>query len=166
MGCDIHMYSEAKLNDRWVCSDLFNINEYYDPNNNEPDDYDPQYNHIDIYHGRWYSLFGMLSDNVRGNSFTQSHPQRDIPTDTCDYIRQEYERYKDDYHSASWMTIEELTVLATKVQLHPNFQKIAKELIYILNEWKTTLGKVYGSYYVGRDSFNQTEHRLIYWFDN
>ena len=64
MGCDIHMYLEQERtinNDKkWASMDYYKKNPYYDKNDEE-DSWEGEYEVVEIYDGRNYSLFSILA---------------------------------------------------------------------------------------------------------
>lgn len=100
MGCDIHMYVERKIKNSWFSCDYFVPSVQYRGSS--------EYNNIPIYDGRNYALFATLA-NVRNYGHTAyiSEP-KGIPEDACNYIKEEYEDWIWDAHSASYLTLQEL----------------------------------------------------------
>lgn len=86
MGCDIHCYAERKTpTGQEVVPDL------------APFDW------------RSYGMYGFLAD-VRNYSDVPPIAQpRGIPSDASQSVRDEYESWNGDAHSASWLSIAELT---------------------------------------------------------
>ena len=113
MGCDIHMYVERKTSRGWFNCDYFvpNVN-YKEPTCVNSARYfkdeSSKYQHVPIYDGRNYALFATLAD-VRnyGNTAYISEP-KGFPEDACDYIKDQYESWYGDAHSASYLTLQEL----------------------------------------------------------
>jgi hypothetical protein len=115
MGCDIHLYVERKVDDKWVNADKWTPDPYYD----EEDGANPL--HVDyddrFYRGRNYDLFGMLA-NVRnghgfagcdtGDGFKPIATPRGLPADVSAEVRAESDRWDGDGHSHSWFTLAEL----------------------------------------------------------
>lgn len=110
MGCDIHLYTEKRKGDEWVCVDHFKINPYYRdfPNEEEP------YQLIPIYDTRDYLLFATLA-NVRNYSgITPIDAPRGLPNDVSDTVKEASENWGVDGHSHSWLTAKELFVHKNK----------------------------------------------------
>ena len=106
MGCDIHLYIEAKSDrynkDRWVCIDNWILNPYYEKDNDE------KYEHRSLYSHRDYRLFATLAD-VRNNSSNPVISQpKGLPNDCSDVIKAESDEYGADGHSHSYLTLAEL----------------------------------------------------------
>ena len=114
MGCDIHIYLENKKTvegkEKWVSADVYKKNRYYD----EDDKYEKEFEFVEIYQDRDYSLFSLLAD-VRNYSKNEpiSKP-RGIPSDCCKEIMEEYERWGEDGHSHSYYTLKELLEYQSK----------------------------------------------------
>lgn len=108
MGCDIHLFAEKKVGDKWVSIDKYTKN---------PDfgEYDNRELVIErenrVYSGRNYNLFcalaGVRSFQFSGTPSMVSEP-KGLPDDCCDEIKQESEIYGSDGHSHSWNTLAEL----------------------------------------------------------
>lgn len=107
MGCDIHMFTEMKVNEEWVNIDYFIRN-----NNYGKADYEPEYEMIPIVYRRHYALFAMLA-NVRNDSNNEyiSNP-KGLPVDCCKYISDNSKSLESDGHSHSYLTLEELITFA------------------------------------------------------
>jgi len=93
MGCDIHFYTEVFKNDNWVTAD----------------DWHPVMKWVlkERYNGRNYVLFGVLA-GVRKDDVPRLSNPRGLPDDVCPQVADAYENMKDDAHSASFFTLEEL----------------------------------------------------------
>jgi hypothetical protein len=110
MGCDIHIYTEARkyINNTptWANVDNWRYNPYYDkedPDGEEKMDIEP------IYRGRDYSLFSILA-NVRNwdeNNQFISEP-RGLPEDVSKQTKAASDRWDSDGHSHSYFTLKEL----------------------------------------------------------
>lgn len=108
MGCDIHVFTEEKLNygnkkGEWFNCDHYKKNIYFGT-----DEYEQEYQVIPIYDNRNYTLFSILA-NIRnyGNNEPISEP-KGLPQDCCKEIREENERWGCDGHSHSYFTLKEL----------------------------------------------------------
>jgi len=108
MGCDIHLFAEKKVNDKWVSIDKYTKN---------PDfgEYDNREFVIErenqVYRGRNYNLFcalaGVRSFHFSGTPSMVSEP-KGLPEDCCEEIKKESALYGSDGHSHSWNTLAEL----------------------------------------------------------
>jgi len=107
MGCDIHTHVEIKQHinreEKWCCADYFKLNRYFDGIESEK-----EYELVGFCDDRNYSLFATLA-NVRnyGDTAFISEP-KSIPEDTCKEIKQDFEYWGCDAHSASYFTLKEL----------------------------------------------------------
>lgn len=109
MGCDIHLYTEAKktINDNeiWVNIDNWKYNPYY--NHNNPDD-ERELNIVDLHGRRNYDLFSVLA-NVRNYSDSPFICEpKGLPDDISTITMKESERWGIDGHSHSFLTLKEL----------------------------------------------------------
>lgn len=86
MGCDIHYVVEEKIGDKWV--GLFENNFQQEASE------------------RFYRFFGEIAAGVRYESKT-SHSIKGWPDDTSDLANHFNERWRDDGHSHSWLTLQE-----------------------------------------------------------
>ena len=97
MGCDIHIHVERLVDGKWTyvtkpdcCPD--NTNEW----------------HVDDwYHGRCYTLFGMLA-GVRDYEFHPFVDPRGVPKDCSEQYRDVVEDWDTDGHTHSWYKLREL----------------------------------------------------------
>lgn len=104
MGCDIHSYVElrtesgwAKLDDPIFDNGWLGIGDVYNREDNEQPFYDRNYN-----------LFGVLA-GVRNYDLPIIAEPRGIPVDVSDVVATEYDKWFGDAHTASWLTVAELT---------------------------------------------------------
>jgi hypothetical protein len=105
MGCDIHMYVERRHDGKWYNCDYFVPSiEWRDADG--PDD--SKYTRVPIYDHRNYSLFATLAD-VRnyGNTDYICEP-KGLPEDASQYVASEYDDWRWDAHSCSYLTLKEL----------------------------------------------------------
>jgi hypothetical protein len=110
MGCDIHLYVEAKRNGKWV-----NVDEY------EIAHPDTTYSYEKIkypyYDGRNYDLFAILADVRNGHGFAGiktgegfnpiSEP-KGLPVDISLEVLHKADEWEGDGHSHSWHTVADL----------------------------------------------------------
>lgn len=118
MGCDIHLYVEQKINNKWT---------YLPPPNSEKDEkieeldwyiqYANEYAAIPWNMHRNYDLFAILADvrNGRGfagiktgGGFNPISEPRGTPDDISNEIKTESDNWGSDGHSHSWFTLKEL----------------------------------------------------------
>lgn len=130
MGCDIHIYLEQERtinNDKkWVSMDYYKKNPYYDKNDEE-DSWQVEYDVVEIYNGRNYSLFSILA-GVR--NYGENSPivePRGIPFDCCKEIRELYEKWGSDAHTPTYLTYGELKEYSKNKQMVKYSGMISKE---------------------------------------
>jgi len=85
MGCDIHAYAEKMAGGGWV--------------------------HVADIHPfdcRDYGLFGFLAGVRNYSAVTPIAVPRGIPKDASQYVREQYEYWDTNAHSASWLLVSEL----------------------------------------------------------
>lgn len=101
MGCDIHICLEVKNRDgEWEDIELYKKNHYKD---------EPNFEKVDVYHDRNYSLFAALC-GVRDNSpgTPRISDPKGMPNDLSEVTEQEYIDCGDDGHSHNWNMLSEL----------------------------------------------------------
>lgn len=117
MGCDIHLFAEARFKKTiiqklkfwkkpvWQSIDKWILDEGYEPPRMVVD-----YNHR-LYRHRNYNLFcalcGVRSNHFYDDPISISDP-KGLPQDCCDQVKQASEDYGDDGHSHSYNTLKEL----------------------------------------------------------
>lgn len=97
MGCDIHLYCEHKHNDKWVSSDRLRYCPYDDLWLVDP-----------CYRDRDYTLFSALAGVRSDGRSVVSLERKGFPDDCNKLIVEENERWGEDAHSHSWLTLQEL----------------------------------------------------------
>lgn len=166
MGCDIHLYAEAKkkkgLIDRlmfwkpateWVSLDIWETNEDWEPDSRYyQHELKIPYKKGFYTDGRNYNLFSALC-GVRSQSF-YGEPARisdpgGIPEDTCQLIKNEVRAWGSDGHSHNYNTLAELKAFdwSSYGQTCDDFRK-------------EVIGKMEA---VG---VKDTDVRIVYFFDN
>lgn len=108
MGCDIHIFTEAKQTingvKKWVNVDNWRINPYFGTDEHER----REYNIEEIYRDRDYELFSFLAD-VRNYGGNQSFGfDRGLPEDVSAQVKKEAEYWDCDGHTHGYCTLEEL----------------------------------------------------------
>lgn len=98
MGCDIHLYVERRDGNRWVTADSW-TRSYNRSAVNSVDNF---------YDWRDYALFAILADVRNWNDLLPIEYARGAPDDCCDEVRGEIERWKNDAHHHSWLTLREI----------------------------------------------------------
>lgn len=110
MGCDIHIYTEGKLDGKWTHLDeLTSVDEY----EGEP----PYKNYSEIYNSRSYNLFSILAD-VRngygfagfttGEGFSPISKPKGLPEDVTESVKEKSDSWDCDGHSHSYLSLKEL----------------------------------------------------------
>lgn len=106
MGCDIHLYREEFIRKegkgRWVCTDYSVDNWDFDLEKSDKENLLPSM--VDV--GRDYEFFAFIAQ-VRGQDDNGFEP-RGLPKDCSEDIRKESNRYGEDGHSHSYLTVKEL----------------------------------------------------------
>jgi hypothetical protein len=109
MGADIHIFTEryishVKGDEKWVNIDHWTYNPWY----KEGKDDERMLDHISIYDGRDYELFGILA-NVRytPDEGPISEP-RGLPDDVSNVTKKESDIWGEDGHSHTYFTLREL----------------------------------------------------------
>ena len=160
MGCDIHTFVERTRN---PCTPK-DITSY------QRSDFEGEshrfYTTSYVLDDRNYSYFYQLA-GVRGRSNDRHYlsEPRGLPDDVSEGIKQEYEEWGDDAHSASYATLQELITFVGEVK-----SKQLKELL--LEEDTTDLSHMEKVIEYLKDKAKQ-EHtndynniRIVFWFDN
>jgi len=105
MGCDIHIYLEKKINGNWVSADPFTI----DLDGNLDVDRKKR-----IYRKRDYLVFSVLA-GVRTfpmpSEYWQKYEATGFPADADPLVKQVYDRYGIDAHTASSLTLKQVTAV-------------------------------------------------------
>ena len=162
MGCDIHMYREQLVDNKWTSMDEWTTRE-----RRERDDperlvenwkasirYETQ---LDYNMRRNYSFFGYIHEGVRAeHPLGFAIPGKGVPGDVSRLVQEEIDGWKQDMHSISWLTVEEIKTALTNLLVsgEPIKEYIIPDLSYLLNEIQDR--------YDGPDD----EYRVIFGFDN
>jgi hypothetical protein len=138
MGCDIHLYCEVKIEGQWHL-----------------------YSHP--YVERNYDLFAKMA-NVRNDlGFERpiSRP-KGLPDDLSIIPKLEYKR--DNYHSASWLNVEEIRQLEEWVVSALGYSHWERD-----GYWDYLCGNSWGGFTPGNSRSYCPEFedvRFVFWFDN
>lgn len=143
MGCDMHLHVEVKVNGQW--------------------------HHYGAYQPRRdYPVFAILA-GVRGREDTQSiSSPRGLPEDVTYLTRFHYDRRYAEWHSESWLDLEELGPLVQFMEERtPGVFDPVEKWAMGLPVW--TDG--YDSLYLFQSSWLKVpegveEVRWVFWFDN
>lgn len=141
MGCDIHAYAEIKRDfhdiEAWYCCEKFQLNPYIVSlgklSTATEEDFEELYMLSNIYRGRDYNLFEALA-GVRGlEENALFEVKYSIPDDCSEFIRKEYEAFRCDAHTPSYITLKELfsvdsmVTIKEKGYVSPEHAKAFKE---------------------------------------
>jgi hypothetical protein len=177
MGCDIHSFAERKVNNKWEkVVDHFSLTElekdyYKKEKNDSPFDW------------RNYSMFAFLA-NVRNYDCCEpiSEP-KGIPYDVCDEIKIDYEYWKSDAHSCSYLMLKELLdfdyekvflkrrISRTTYNEHggsfTNGASLAQEWEGTNMTYRENLGDFFFIHLNElKELGNPDDVRIVFWFDN
>ena len=125
MGCDIHGHVETRSrNCSWRHS-------------------------MDFDGSREYEMFAALA-NVRNNGSIKAFEPKGLPDDISYKTKEDYELWRYDAHSYSWVTPDELEKAITEARKSLN--------VYINEDYDALLAYM--------RSFETEEVRFVFWFDN
>ena len=85
MACDIHSFAEKKTDQGW------------------------RFTGLRPFEWSWYGLFGFLADVRNYSAVPPIAERRGFPENASDAVHEEYSNWGDDAHSASWLTVQELS---------------------------------------------------------
>lgn len=174
MGCDIHSFAEIKNKEgKWEkVSDHFSLDdwakEYY---NKEKGD--------SPFDRRDYSVFAFLADVRNYDHCEPISKPTGIPADVSDEVRESYERWSSDAHSASSLTLKQLLDFdydkkfwnrrVTK-QTGPNSwngASLAEEGEGTTISYRENLGEMFFKDLEALKELGKPDDvRLVFWFDN
>ena len=162
MGCDIHMHVEyVKRGEdpakQWRCGDLFTINKIP----------------ISFCDDRNYGLFAVLA-NVRNYDYVEYiDDPRGIPENASDYVKEAFDRWKFDAHSASYFTLKEL--IDYDEENEPRYDsiwsdaRILEDLINNLKRRANELDVIWDFMWDSKtdEGYKLSDRiRIVFWFDN
>lgn len=169
MGCDIHVYTERweidyKKSPKWVHCDVKALGRT------------GVYEAYSWYTERNYTLFTQIAKGVRGE-FPWGLPCKGLPDDISSEVQKEYDKAYADWHSVSYMTLKDLTVFCTRIQMEAAASIDAKQALVdfhagfltFINQWMYWLKS---RYWQGSSAHTLDENkwmediRIVYWFDN
>lgn len=146
MGCDIHLHTEVKINDKW--------HHYGAPNVR-----------------RNYALFAKMAGVRNGNGIEPIAEPRGIPTDATELTQYDCAHWNGDGHSHSYLTAPEIAELSEWAQSDEqefSFDRPSKVLF-----WESdTFGYLFGNDWSGFTKYPKDrpegleDVRFIFWFDN
>jgi hypothetical protein len=142
MGCDIHLFTEVKINGTWYA-----------------------YSHPRI--TRWYELFEKMA-GVRGDVSNAIAPPRGLPADMSAVVKWSAERWVSDGHSHSLLDSREIAELIDwregKLQKRSDRASLSwewDELGYLDGNGWDKWHKYPGNHPKGIEDI-----RWVFWFDN
>lgn len=152
MGCDIHCYREKLIDGAWVSQQPMEPGEVW---NDETREYeDGPLVAVKTYVPRNYGLFGLLSKGVR-TKWDESFEAKGVPDDMSATLQAQDVSWKDDGHSHSWLTLEEIKtkqlilMVSSDVDAHDAGQALASFVKTIFDP-----------------SDDPATTRVVFWFDN
>lgn len=159
MGCDIHPYGEVLQNGKWVAEKAHQVIVEREQVDTNPDGAPVYREYMEMpYTGddsRNYWLFGLLAKGVRAK-WDASFEVKNFPDDASDEVTRIYHQWRDDAHSANWLTVAELRNKAMEMTLSSDPEEIdmAGELASFIAELDHP------------DDINPEHRRIVFWFDN
>ena len=139
MGCDIHVYTEEKINDAWV--NTSGLESWFQPNASARS--------VGMYRDYW--MFAFLA-KVRGE-FTFSFDAKGLPEDVSLEVDNAAKDWYANAHTHSYRTKTEIEEKRASLILEPTTAetshtfKVIKDILELFT-----------------DSIN--EQRIVFWFDN
>lgn len=153
MGCDIHSYAEKKVEGKWET-----VREL------RPFDW------------RSYGMYGFLADVRNYSDVPPIAERRGIPPDTSAYVKEEYEGWSSDAHSASWLSVNELASFRYDSEVEDCRVTIQRSANHFDGGGTCKRGtgtKTTWREFLGKQFFEDLEklkaigaERIIFWFDN
>lgn len=136
MGCDIHAHIEYNRYGRW---DQFALV------------------HID----RFYDLFAFMAGSGRRPGIHSVYETRGLPEDADTfYVKPDFEKWRDDAHHTSWLTLTELDAVRTVYIEWYQSHKGCFDRVPNLSEFDATIDAMRALDKAGYKA------RLVFWFDN
>lgn len=127
MGCDIHIFTEAKQTingvEQWVNVDNWRVNPYYGTDEYERREYEAKH----IYDDRNYELFSFLAGVRNYGSNPSFGFDRGLPEDVTPQVKQEADWWDCDGHTHGYCTLAELKEAIKKVKKVRREGAVAKE---------------------------------------
>jgi hypothetical protein len=145
MGCDIIIRTEVKRNGKWTSGDFYKKT-------------GKEFQIIEIYDGRSYSLFTILADvrNYNGVMTPISKP-RGIPEDASEEYKKLCESWVVDGHSHSYLTLQEMEEYFDKYR-----NVVNHSFISLVDRLRNRLKEHYPYDY----SDHTEDIRIVFFFDN
>lgn len=164
MGCDIHLFTEKKVNGKWA-----------DQN-------------TDLEVDRNYDLFSILADVRNYNNIVPISEPKGIPADADEPFKKESDRMDDDGHSHSYLTLQELLDYLPNVsdkqsgmisaeqaerleagELPTSWSRSTSTPGYVYREWQSrdeSLQDVVNKLNDLKGDLPETDIRIVFFFDN
>lgn len=172
MGCDIHSFAEVKRNNKWE-----KVNDHF-----SLDDYDKEYYKKEKgdnpFDWRDYSIFAFLAGVRNYDHCEPISKPKGLPEDLSDEVKQHYEDWECDAHSASYLKAKELLEFdydktfwnrrITKVEGNcTNGAALAEEGEGKVLTYRENLGEWFFKHLEELKTLGEPENvRIIFWFDN
>lgn len=142
MGCDIHIYSESLIEEKWVLQEKLE-----DVNKGHPEFPEPHYDTINadnLFIGRNYFLFGILA-GVR--SWDEGDFEvKGLPKDSSKELNILYKQWRGNAHTPSYITLEELKEWLGREQYEGRKEVIEANITWWIKELKkVNVGNVIAS---------------------
>jgi len=175
MGCDIHIWAEVrdKKTGTWtMVGEEFSLDDWT-KEYRKKDKTEHPFDHRD------YSVFAFFADVRNYDHCEPLSEPRGIPEDSDDWIINEYERWNGDAHSASYLTLRELSEFdydkkfwnrRIEKQLSPNSWTgagLAEEGEGKIISYRENFGKQYFTHLEELKQLGDPDDvRIVFFFDN
>lgn len=169
MGCDIHMYTEKKVDTidghyAWFCCDSFMYDEAYLCGYKQKNNLV----HVPIYSARNYGLFGILA-NVRNNEYEPVVAPRGLPNDVSDVIKEAAIDWGNDGHTHTWLTANEVFQYYKKNKNNEHVKCCMKPLVKAIKKKMCNEYRIYtNDKEIKKNELKKhgDDFRIVFWFDN
>jgi hypothetical protein len=140
MGCDIHLFVEVKVNEKWHC-----------------------YNHPNVY--RCYDLFAKMA-GVRGEETPIATP-RGLPSDVTEIVAFASQDYGVDGHSHSYLTSTEIQELEAWAEAWCE-KYCPGQTFWFNKQFGFLFGNSFSGYFKYPNEYPNliNDFRFVFWFDN
>jgi hypothetical protein len=148
MGCDIHLFTEVKINSKWYCHAVCEVQRDYD---------------------LFYKMAGVRG---RDNDTVPISLPKGLPDDISDVTKAYADYWDGDGHSYSWLNSNEILELEKWVEceIEERRNKSREPLPYDYPEkrWGYLFGNPWGDFINSErfDPENIEDIRFVFWFDN
>ena len=142
MGCDIHLHTEVKINGEWQ--------------------------HYSVCHvTRNYALFALMADVRNDGSIEPVSLQKGLPMNMTPLTKFDYQDWKLDAHSSSWLTASEIKELHEKCK-ELNIFKYDRSMFGFSDSFGYLFGNDWSGFikYPDERLEGLEDVRFIFWFDN